>query len=422
MNQDQAGERTVVASEQREESEPTPQRQTDLRVAYQDNTTRGRPPYAGVELHTRAELLWIMHERQWTGTPASSADQGRVDLRQCTLSGLDLRDMYLRYLDLSDASLEGVHFDNAFLERSTFHGAFFIRGTSLAGAILEGANLSQTYFHKTDLSATDLVGARLTNARLIRASVRSAILSRADLRGAYLSGVDLRGTNLSATRMNYRTVLHRVIFDSNTRLRDVIWADASLADIDWKKLDRVGEEAIAHARGAHHARGARGARKVAAYRIAARTYHDLVRALQAQGLSAPASKFRLREQQMERKAFFWNRELIPWAFSYVLNLVAGYGERPGRTLGVYSFMVLLFAACYYAITNRLFPPLSTSTGPLPFLDAIVLSITSFHGRGLFQPSRTFGDPIQLISAVEAIFGLFIEAIFVATFSRRFLSD
>ncbi len=90
--------------------------------------------------------------------------------------------------------------------------------------------------------------------------------------------------------MDQRTVLHRVIFDANTRVRDVNWSDASLANIEWTRLQQFGEEVIA--------KKTRNARKrIIAYRTAARTYHELVHALQSQGLSSPASKFRLRENR-----------------------------------------------------------------------------------------------------------------------------
>jgi hypothetical protein len=49
----------------------------------------------------------------------------------------------------------------------------------------------------------------------------------------------------------------------------------------------------------------------------------------------------------------------------------------------------------------------------------VLSISSFHGRGFFQPVQSLGDPVAIIAAVEAIVGLLIEISFIATFTQRF---
>ena len=56
---------------------------------------------------------------------------------------------------------------------------------------------------------------------------------------------------------------------------------------------------------------------------------------------------------------------------------------------------------------------------LPWYEALILSISSFHGRGFFQPLQTLGDPVAIIASVEAVFGLFIEVAFIATFTQRF---
>jgi hypothetical protein len=51
--------------------------------------------------------------------------------------------------------------------------------------------------------------------------------------------------------------------------------------------------------------------------------------------------------------------------------------------------------------------------------ALVLSVSSFHGRGFFQPVQSLGDPGAIIAAIEAVFGLLIEISFIATFTQRF---
>ena len=52
----------------------------------------------------------------------------------------------------------------------------------------------------------------------------------------------------------------------------------------------------------------------------------------------------------------------------------------------------------------------------------MLSLTSFHGRGFFPGYLQLNDWVARIGAVEAVIGLFIELILIATFSRRFLGD
>ncbi len=50
-------------------------------------------------------------------------------------------------------------------------------------------------------------------------------------------------------------------------------------------------------------------------------------------------------------------------------------------------------------------------------DALILSITSFHGRGL-QPSTQLTEGMRAFASVEAVLGLLIEVLFVDAFTRR----
>jgi hypothetical protein len=75
-------------------------------------------------------------------------------------------------------------------------------------------------------------------------------------------------------------------------------------------------------------------------------------------------------------------------------------------------------ATAYACWERF---LTKSVFDLPY-EALVLSLSSFHGRGFFPSTISLGDPLAIIAAAEAVIGLFIELLFIATFSRRFLGD
>jgi hypothetical protein len=54
-------------------------------------------------------------------------------------------------------------------------------------------------------------------------------------------------------------------------------------------------------------------------------------------------------------------------------------------------------------------------------EALVLSVSSFHGRGFFSPSIQLGDTYARLAAAEAIIGLLIEITFIATFTQRFFA-
>ena len=52
-------------------------------------------------------------------------------------------------------------------------------------------------------------------------------------------------------------------------------------------------------------------------------------------------------------------------------------------------------------------------------EALVLSVSCFHGRGFFPLGMTLGDTLARLAALEAVLGLLIEVNFIATFTQRF---
>jgi hypothetical protein len=66
--------------------------------------------------------------------------------------------------------------------------------------------------------------------------------------------------------------------------------------------------------------------------------------------------------------------------------------------------------------------LATSSKALQWYEALVLSLSSFHGRGFFPFQIRLGDPLASVAACEAVIGLSIQLILIATFSKRFLNS
>lgn len=102
-----------------------------------------------------------------------------------------------------------------------------------------------------------------------------------------------------------------------------------------------------------------------------------------------------------------------YIFAWILDLIAGYGYRPGRSLIAYLLIVVGFASLY------------TTLGHLsPFPDSFVFSLASFHGRGFFPNFEgpkiiPLSDPLVVLATIEAVIGLIIEISFIATFTQRY---
>jgi hypothetical protein len=136
------------------------------------------------------------------------------------------------------------------------------------------------------------------------------------------------------------------------------------------------------------------------------------------GLISEASTYRLKELRMRRGLLFNTGHFGAWLTSFIFNAISGYGERIGRAFGTYLLVVLGFAAIYFFSSNFL----NIGSAHMSLNDALIESFVSFHGRGFVITTLRSGDPMAGVTVVEAVFGLFLEAIFIATFSRRFLNQ
>lgn len=100
--------------------------------------------------------------------------------------------------------------------------------------------------------------------------------------------------------------------------------------------------------------------------------------------------------------------------SLFLDLISGYGYRPMRSFITYVLVILAFAAAYFTLGGA-------NGQAISWNEALVISMTAFHGRGFFSAVFQPGDLQAAVAAVEAFIGLLIEIVLIATFTQRFFA-
>ncbi len=380
------------------------------------------------------------------GANLSAAHLEGANLSAAHLERANLRDAHLEGADLSAAHLEGADLRAAHLERANLFAAH-LEGANLFAAHLEGADLSAAHLEGADLSTAHLEGKPLDPGELSRLQALipnfPAILQPADLSGAVLDGA----TNLANVTLG-------AAHAGAVRVADLRWDDANLAVVDWTPLVErqrwrpfarrppfypLGDERAAWewqpaafkppsgkpsrqdlraARAKHAERQAKAQLDV--FRAAVRANRQLATALRDQGMNEEADQFAYRAQVLQRQVFRQQRKRGRAVLSWLLDRVAGHGYLPQRSLITYVAVLLIFASLYLLAGNGLLTfGLASQYHTLPWYEALILSVSSFHGRGFFQPIKSPGDPIAILASLEAIFGLFIEVSFIATFTQRF---
>lgn len=439
------------------------QRQEELAqyLAIAPDVERGIYSFKSIKL-SRADVEWLLSVQRIGREPVDPSEAGEresegLDLRGADLRGEDLSGLPLTRLrggltvrewgnttpeqhGTAAIHLEGANLINAHLEGALLHGAH-LEGASLIEAHLGEAFLDDAHLEKSNLFQSHLCGANLSfahleGANLIRASLEEANLSFAHLQGTLLSEARLEGANLMMAHLEGANLtrthlegarLQRASLDSTTVLdgamlsdgrhkfaflADVRWGGVNLTDVDWSSMKVLGDEYEARRRKARGRRAKEKTERLGEFKAAVHANRQLALVLRSQGMNEEADHFAYRAQLLQRVVYRRQRRLLKYIFSWFLDLLAGYGYQPLRSLFIYLLVIMSFAVSYYWATH------APHVHPLNGYEALVLSISSFHGRGFFQPVQSPGDLVALLAAVEAVFGLLIEISFIAAFTQR----
>lgn len=413
------------------------------------NIEQGIYPFKGMKLD-RADIEWLLATHENGRGPVDWSDESQRRRDGLDLRGADLRRADLQSLPLSrthgglttrewqrataeERETAAIHLEGADLLYAYLEEAF------LRGAHLEGADLRWVRLEVAELGWTHLEGANLRRGRLKGAFLHNTHLEGADFYAAHLEGASLKhaylGGNISS--MHPPANLQRAFFDSGTNLEfaqlgnkeqgfvtlaDVHWSDVNLALVKWSFLDMVGDERKARQK-TQQGQAKDAAIRLDEYETAVRANRQLAVALQSQGLNEQAARFAYRAQILQKIALrlqilqpsisFKQRlqSLGAWLFSWFLSLIAGYGYKVWRSFLAYLLIVGTFTVLYLFLDPH-----------LTWYEAIVVSMTAFHGRGFSPSTFSPGDPLSIAAAIEAFVGLIIEVTFIATLTRRFFGQ
>jgi uncharacterized protein YjbI with pentapeptide repeats len=375
------------------------------RRATTPNMEQGTYPFGGFRL-TRADIGWLL------ATHESGGVRGPVDWRdsdQRTREGLDLRGADLRELNLSNLPLAGLR---GGLDSENWGQLTTVQRDAVR-IHLERTNLSQAHVEGAILTGARMEGAALFDAHLEQVVIGSAHLEQALLHRANLAGARIIGTYLDTATNTSHVTLNSKEYGP-AFIADVRWGGTNLTALNWPQLHLIGQERMAR-----NSRTMTGKRKDRVTRRnefekAVRAYRQLTAVLRDQGMNEVADRFAYRAQMLQRQVLRRQRQFGRALGSLLLDIISGYGYRPLRSFITYLLVVLAFAACYFALGGA-------NSQSLSWNEALVISMTAFHGRGFFPMVFQAADPQAAVAAVEALFGLLIEITFIATFTQRFFA-
>ena len=123
----------------------------------------------------------------------------------------------------------------------------------------------------------------------------------------------------------------------------------------------------------------------------------------------------IKEKDMERKSYFHFKSFYKWLWTYFLNALFGYGEKPDKVIlsALITILIFTFLFMIFGISN-------TSIGVFTlknFKDCIIFSFITF-GTLRYGDLRPLESWSRIFAGAEAFIGAFLIALLVYTFIRK----
>jgi len=377
---------------------------------------RGQYPFRDVTL-TRADIEWLLATHENGRGPVFIQDLGRSDRWGLDLRGADLRGLDLHRLPLARTrfALTATEWLSATPEQREWAAAH-LEGANLFKARLERIHGIQAHFEGADLRLAHLEGAILYRTRFCGGTIPPEDLPRLRERRPDFPA-QLAGADLSGAFMNTGTDLDETILGDATscaQIANLHWGEVNLTVLPWRqvRLTRLGDEWRARTALTPAGKPKDRATRLTEFENAVRANRQLAVILCAQGMNEQADAFAYRAHLCEREVLRREGNAGGYLGSLFLDLLAGYGYRPVRSFIAYLIIIFGFMGLYLLNAQFVAPHLTWD-------EALVLSVSSFHGRGFFATTISLGDTYARLAAGEAVLGLIIEISFIATFTQRF---
>lgn len=347
-----------------------------------------------------------------------------VLLEKTFLLKTHLEGALLSMVNFEGATIVSAYFEEADLGRACLasakwtSGQLFFEKANLSEANLEGLrlfHLKGAHLAEANMKRVKLFLANLEDANLYRSHLEDADISSASLKGAnivetYLGGCRIARTKLDGARLERVTLTNENHIGPS--LLDVHWGDINLTAVNWSQIKILGNEGEARQKKGHDGKLKDKATRLREHEEAVRANRQLAVTLDNQGLSEDAARFAYRARVLQRRVFWRQRHFWKWLGSAILALLAGYGYRIWRIFMAYLLIVSLCAAAYFVLGMHYEPHLT-------LLEALLTSITAFHGRVFSEPFLQPGEPQLWVTAFEAVAGLVIEGVFIAMLTQKF---
>lgn len=284
---------------------------------------------------------------------------------------------------LDGTNLYRVGLQEAFLLKANLQEAVLFEA-NLQGADLSWANLQEATLGLANLQKANLRGANLQEANLHGANLQDARLWEANLQKADLSRANLQKADFSESKL-HGCYLHGVLLEDARYLT-------------WQQIEYTGEE------------------KDKKWLDAQDAYRRLKNYFHQQGQYQDETQAYYREKLMAQRQAWKEKKLGKWFVLFLLNILAGFGEKLWRTVVSAFATILIFSGIYWLAGK-----LVTNGGEsiTKFWHCLYFSVVTFATLGFGDISPALHSTgTQVAAVIEVILGYVFLGMLITIIARK----
>lgn len=423
----------------------------DLEEAHLEKTNLERAEISGANLSgafiksanlCRADLSGsTLDDARILGSIRNRTKLNHANLTNASFENVEVEDMEAIRADFTKAKLRDSSFIRTHLEFAIFEDSHLenvrirteivepAEKVHLVGSRFNGAQLKGSIFCDVILSDCSFAEADLSGATFVDARFAGSVLpaEQIELIKPWISQEDLgnvrRGAILTNAQLDHGTRMIRCVFtergSAGAYLESVRWNGARLGEANWESLAPLGNEFAARNPSQGYTplywvdsigQGFEFANAEAANMQVANVLRDSLRFREAQYFEyrAQLCQRALLRKRLRQNAFKWVWSWVAWA-------TTGYGYKLWRITATYLFSLVFFAFIYWRQGVHSSGAGGSSLQAL--WESFLISLSAIHGRTVFEPLGAW-SAAAWTAGVESVWGIVIEALFVAMLIQR----
>lgn len=255
-----------------------------------------------------------------------------------------------------------------------------------------------------DLSNFDFQGMDLSNSFLNHCNLENSNLCETNLYSAFLQGANLKNSNLCRAELNSTVFTHACLYNSELLAYSLSFGRKPI-NLYYENFQPS------------YGKGKAKINESDPFSCKA-AYRSLKAYFNSNGQYDDESWAAFKERVMQRKNYWNSKDYVNWFISSIFGFACGYGERP-INIFIFNLSIISIFSIIYKSGNLVIE--LNGDQNLSIMDAFCYSLLTFSSMSVPQLVPNELSVCRILTAIEALFGLFAFGLFIFTVTKKFVA-